>query len=162
MHFTGAAWKANVGEDPELVARKVTPALEVVTHSGLNRNLSFADFFWGDVSYDIWMREQLHNPLAYDAPHFASILVIGQLNSCCAKVIPGNLIIFFALSSLRDNPQAQNIVLLGDGGDRKLHKINALVTIFTRDVAIQLKSPSGYDGAISVEDHPHGSKGNAH
>ena len=28
MHFTGAVWKANVGDDPELVDRKVAPALD--------------------------------------------------------------------------------------------------------------------------------------
>ena len=27
MHFTGAVWKANVGDDPELVDRKVAPSL---------------------------------------------------------------------------------------------------------------------------------------
>ena len=35
MHFTGAVLQANVGDDPELVDRKVAPALEVVTHSCL-------------------------------------------------------------------------------------------------------------------------------
>ena len=34
----------------------------------------------------------------------------------------------------------------------------------TKSIKVQLKSPPGYDGAISVdsEHHPHGSKGNAH
>ena len=145
MRFTCAVWKANIGDDPELVHRKVAPALEVVTHSGLNRNLSFFfPFFLGHFRHDISIPEQLHNHLACDAPRFAAILVIGQLNSCNAKVIPCNLIDFFALSSLRNNTQAQNIVLLGDGLDRKFDEINALVTIFTRDVAVQLKSPPGF------------------
>ena len=134
MHFTGAVRQADVGNDPELVDRTVAPALEVVTHSGLNRKLFFFfPCFGGHFLYDIWMREQRHNHLACEAPLFAAILVLGQLNSCNAKVIPGNLIGIFALSSLRNNAQAQNIVLLGDGGDRKLDKINARVTIFTRE-----------------------------
>ena len=114
MHFTGAVWKANIGGDPELVCRKVAPDLEVVTHSGLNRTLSFFfPFFGGYFRYNIWMREQRHNHLACDAPLFAAILVFGQLNSCNAKVIPGNLIDFFAFSSLRNNTQAQNMFCLG-------------------------------------------------
>ena len=51
--------------------------------------------------------------------------------------------------------------MLGNGIYPKLDKINALATKFTGDVAIQLKSPPGYDGAISVEDL-HGPKGNVH
>ena len=51
---------------------------------------------------------------------------------------------------------------LGNGSDRKLDKINALVKNFTGDVTIQLKSPPGYAGTESVADHPHGPKGNAH
>ena len=155
--------KANIGDNPELLFRKVAPALEVVTHSGLNRKLSF--FFPGFLGHfrnDITIPEQLHNHLACDASRFAAILVCAQLNSCTAKVMPGNLIDYFAFRSLRNYTQAQNIVLLGDGGNRKLDKINALVTKFTGDVAIQLESPPGFHGAISVEHHPHGSKCNAH
>ena len=128
MHFTGAVRQANVGNDPELVDRKVAPAVEVVTHSGFNRNLSLAENSAGHILFDSWMPEQLHNHLEGGTPRFAAILVTGQLNRCCAKVIPGNLIIFFALGSLRNNAQALNIVVLGNGSDRKLDKINALAT----------------------------------
>ena len=117
MHFTGAVRQANDGDDPELVDRKVAPALEVVTHSSLNGNLSFAKYMAGDILFDSWMLDQLHNHLACGAPSFAAINIVSQLNRCCAKVIPGNLINVFALCSLRNNPQAQNIVLLGNGDD---------------------------------------------
>ena len=163
MHITGAMRKANIGDNPELLFRKVAPALEVVTHSGLNRKLSFFfPCFLGHFRNDITIPEQLHNHLACDASRFAAILVCAQLNSCTAKVMPGNLIDYFAFRSLRNYTQAQNIVLLGDGGNRKLDKINALVTKFTGDVAIQLKYPPGYDGAEGVAEHPNGTKGNAH
>ena len=95
MHITSAMRKANIGDNPELLFRKVAPALEVVTHSGLNRKLFFFfPCFGGHFLYDIGMREQRHNHLACEAPLrlFAAILVVGQLNSCNAKVIPGNLI----------------------------------------------------------------------
>ena len=93
MHFTGAMRKANIGDDPELVLSKVAPALEVVTHSGLNWKLSiFFPCFLGHFRNDVTMAEQLHNHLACDASRFAAIFVLAQLNSCTAKVLPGNLI----------------------------------------------------------------------
>ena len=52
--------------------------------------------------------------------------------------------------------------MLGNGSDQKLDKINAHVSKFTGDVAIQLKDPPGYDGAESIAEHPNGPKGNAH
>ena len=107
---------------------------------------------------DLRIAEQLHAPLAALTPFFAAILVSGHQNGSCTKVIPRNLIIFSALCSLRNHAQAQNIVLLGNGSDRKLDTINDLVTKFTGDVAIQLKSPPGYDGAESVAEHPNGPK----
>ena len=76
-----------------------------------------------------------------------AILVTGYQNNSCARVIPRNLIHFSALRSLGNNAQAENIILLGNGGDRKFDKIDGLVTKFTGDVAIQLKYPPGYDGA---------------
>ena len=60
-------------------------------------------------------------------------------------------------------PKQRILFCLGmEVSDRKLDKINALVTKFTCDVAIQLKSPPGYDVAESVAEHPNGPKGNAH
>ncbi len=52
--------------------------------------------------------------------------------------------------------------MLGNITNAKCDKIDAVATQFTGDVAIQLKSPQGYDGAESVEEHSQGPKGNAH
>ena len=78
MHSTGAVRQANVGDDPELVDRKVAPALEVVTHSGLNGNPSFAAKRAGDAFFDSWMLEQLHNHLACGAPRFAASMYLAN------------------------------------------------------------------------------------
>ena len=43
----------NVGDNPELVQRKVAPALEVVTHGGMNGNRSFAEFIALEITLDI-------------------------------------------------------------------------------------------------------------
>ena len=82
MHITGAVRQANVGDDPELVDRKVSPALEVVTHFGLNWKLSFAERSAGQIFFDSFMRERLQNHHAAGTPRFAAILVTGQQNSC--------------------------------------------------------------------------------
>ena len=59
-------------------------------------------------------------------------------------------------------PKQRILFCLGIEVTEKLDKINALVTKFTGDVAIQLKYPTVFDGAESVAEHPNGPKGNAH
>ena len=111
--------KANVGDDPELVDRKVAPALKVVTHCGLNGNLSFADLSAGHIFMDSFIAEQLHNHLAAVTPCFASFLELAIKTAAARKSSHVILYIFFALCSLRNNAQAennaQNIVALGNG-----------------------------------------------
>ncbi len=68
----------------------------------------------------------------------------------------------FTLCSLRNYAQAEHIIVLGNGIDARLDKVNSFATHFASYVAIQLKSPPCYDGAESVKEHPQGSKGNAH
>ena len=164
MHITGAMREpeANVGDNPELTLCKIAPALEVVAHCGLNGNLACLEFIGFQIFFEVLLAEQFHNPPAAFTPFFTAILVSGHQKGCCAKVISRNLINFRTLGSLWNNTQAQNIVLPRNGCYRELDKIHALVTKFTGDVAIQLKSPPGIDGAESVADHPHGPKGNAH
>ena len=99
MHFTCGMRMANVGYNPELVDRKVAPALEVVTHCGLNGKLSFAEFFALYIfsSLDLLIVEQFHNHHATFTIFLAAILVTGYQNNICVKVIPRNLIYCFAL-----------------------------------------------------------------
>ena len=82
----------NAGDNPELVQCKVAPALQVVTHCGLNGNLSCLEFIAAQIILDLRIAEQLQNPLAALTPFFAAILVIGHQNGSCAKVIPRSLI----------------------------------------------------------------------
>ena len=56
MHITSGMLKANVGDNPELIDRKVAPALEVVTHCGLNGNLSCLEI----IAAQIHIAEHLH------------------------------------------------------------------------------------------------------
>ena len=44
-HITGGMRMTNVGDNPQLVLRKVAPPLEVVTHGGLNGKLSLGEFY---------------------------------------------------------------------------------------------------------------------
>ena len=109
---------ANVGDNPELVDRKVAPALEFVTHCSLNGKLSFAEFFALYIFLDLLIVEKFHNHYATFTIFLAAILVTGYQNKSCAKVIPRNLVNFSALGSLRNDAQAENIILLGNGSDR--------------------------------------------
>ena len=154
--------KTNVGFNPELVQRKVAPPLEVVTHGGRYWQLCVLEFVALEISLDFRIFENLLNHHATFTIILAATLETFHQNKSFAKVIPRNLVNHLALGSLRNDAQAENIILLGNRGNRKLDKVNALVTKFTGDVAIQLKDPPGYDGAVSVEDHPNGPKGNAH
>jgi hypothetical protein len=142
--------------------RKVAPPLEVVTHGGSNWKLCVLEFVALEVSLDFRIFENLLNHNATFTILLAATLVTFHQNKSFAKVIPRNLVNHLALGSLWNDAQAENIILLGNRGNRKLDKVNALVTKFTGDVAIQLKDPPGYDGEESVEDHPNGPKGNAH
>ena len=107
----------NVGDNPELVQRKVAPALEVVTHGGINGKLSFAEFLALEITFDFRIVEYFHNHHASFTTFFAAILVTFHQNKSCAKVIPRNLVNYFALGSLGNDAQAENIILLGNGGD---------------------------------------------
>ena len=42
----------NVGDNPQLVLRKVAPPLEVVTHGGLNGKLSLGEFIALEITLD--------------------------------------------------------------------------------------------------------------
>ena len=152
----------NVGDNSELMIRKVAPALEVITHGGLNGKLGFGEFIALEITLYFLILEYFLNHHATFTTFLAAILVTFHRYESFAKVIPRNLVHYFALGSLRNNSQAENIILLGNGGDRKFDKIDGLVTKFTGDVAIQLKSPPGIDGAESVADHPHRRKGDTH
>ena len=156
--------KTNVGFNPERLLRKVAPPLEVVTHGGRNGKLCVLEFVAFEIFLDCRIFENLldHHATFAIAIILAATLVTFHQNKSLAKVIPRNLVNYFAFGSLGNDAQAENIILLGNRGNRKLDKVNALVTKFTGDVAIQLKDPPGYDGAESVEEHPYGPKGNAH
>ena len=156
--------KTNVGFNPELLLRKVAPPLEVVTHGGRNGKLCVLEFVALEIFLDCRIFENLldHHATFAIAIILAATLVTFHQNKSLAKVIPRNLVNYFAFGSLGNDAQTENIILLGNRGNRKLDKVNALVTKFTGDVAIQLKDPPGYDGAESVEEHPYGPKGNAH
>ena len=162
QHITGGVRMTNVGDNSELVIRKVAPALEVITHGGLNGKLGFGEFIALEITLDFLILEYFLNHNATFTTFLAAILVTFHRHESFAKVIPRNLVHYFALGSLRNNAQAENNILLGNGGDRKFDKIDGLVTKFTGDVAIQLKYPPGYDGAEGVAEHPNGTKGNAH
>ena len=88
---------ANVGFNPELADRKVAPALEVVTHCGLNLKLAFAEFFALYIFLDLLIVEHFHNHHATFTIFFAAILVTFYQKKSCAKVTPRNLVNYFAL-----------------------------------------------------------------
>ena len=108
IHFTGAMWKANVGDDPELIDCKVAPALEVVTHCSLNKKLSCEKLTALQIRLHFFIADEVYNPLV------ALTTVTGHQNSSCAKVIPCNPVNVFALFSLENNAQAEHIVALGN------------------------------------------------
>ncbi len=73
MNCTGSMWKTNVGWDPERVVRKVSPAVEVVTHCGLDGKLSSSKCGTSDINFHFVIVEQLHE--SHDHPAAFTIVL---------------------------------------------------------------------------------------
>ena len=154
--------KTNVGGDTECVVRKISPALEVVAHCSLHRKLSFSKLLTTGICLHLVCREDLHDCAAYFTSGFAAILVRAHENRSCAKVIPRDLVIFFTFCPLRNDSKTEYIVVLGNGINTKLNRVNIFATHFTCDIAIQLESPASNNCAERIENHPHRAKCDAH
>jgi hypothetical protein len=83
-------------------------------------------------------------------------------NCSCAKVVPYDLIRYFTFCPLLDHSKTDYIVVLGNGINTKLNKVNILATQFTSDVDVQLESSASDDCTERVENHPYRAKGDAH
>ncbi len=155
-------WKTNIGGDTERVVRKISPALEVVAHCSLHRKLSFSKLLTTGICLHVVRRENLHDCAAYLTSGFAAILVRAHENSSCARVIPRDLVDFFTFCPLRDDSKTEYIVVLGNGINTELNKVNIFATQFTGDIAIQLESPASNNCAECIENHPHRAQCDVH
>ncbi len=138
--------KTNVGGDTECVVRKFSPSLEVVAHRSLHRKLSLSKLLTAGISLYVVRRENIHDCAAYLTSGFAAILV--RAHAC-------DLIICFTFCLLRNHSKTEYIVVLGNGINTKLNKVDISATQFTGDVAVQLNSPASNDCAERFENHPH-------
>ena len=74
--------KTNVGIDSEVGLRKISPALEVVTHRRLKRKFGLADSRTPQKGLNLGVTNQLQNRTAGSAVRHIALLVREQFKNC--------------------------------------------------------------------------------